>query len=102
LVNDSGGVPLVCVAVVLNRQLNAWSNGLITKNLLVSDIDPAERLIKAGGEDHGVIAALGKRGIEVANATRLVQDLRGGLQVKPELYATATTRESRQPHRSKR
>ncbi len=74
----------------------------MTNNLLVSDIDLAERLIKAGSQDDEIIAALGKRGIEVANATQLVQDLRGGLPVKPELYATATMREPRQSHRSKR
>ena len=74
----------------------------MTNNLLVSDIDLAERLLKAGSQDTQIIAALGKRGIEVANATQLVHDLRGGLRVKPELYATSTMRETRPPHRSKR
>ena len=74
----------------------------MTKNILVSDIDLAERLIKAGGQDDEIIAALGKRGIEGANATQLVHDLRCGLQVKPELFSTPTMMERRPSHRSNR
>jgi hypothetical protein len=73
----------------------------MTKDILLSDVDLAERLIKAGRPDDEIIATLLKRGIEAGKAAKLVLDLRQGVQVAPEVYATPVMRESRSSHGSR-
>ena len=75
----------------------------MTKEILQSDVDLAERLINAHSPDSETITALVNRGLELAKATRLVHDLRCGLPVKPErVAAEPVARKRRRSHRALR
>ncbi len=63
----------------------------MTNDILTSDIDLAWRLLRAGRPDKEIVAALARRGLETAKATRLVEDLRTGKPVKPELASVGRT-----------
>jgi hypothetical protein len=83
----------------------------MTHSILPSDIELAKRLLTASRPDSTIVAALVQRGVDSANATQLVTDLRSGRQVVPEIPAgleMASRRRSRsrrnanpsEPHQS--
>jgi hypothetical protein len=63
----------------------------MTHGIVQSDIEIAERLLEAGCEESGIIAWLCWRGVGTEQAARLVESLRKGELVTPELPLTPGT-----------
>jgi hypothetical protein len=59
----------------------------MTHDILQSDIDCAKRLIVANRPDQEVVLALARRGIESSKAAQVVDALRRGSAVEPEVQA---------------
>jgi hypothetical protein len=59
----------------------------MTGDVLRTDIEYAIRLLKANRSNQEAIAALGLRGVSAANAAQLVDDLRQGRRVTPEILS---------------
>ena len=57
----------------------------MTHDILQSDIDFGNKLIHEGLPDTEIVQALGRRGIERSKAARLVDDLRQGRRLQPEV-----------------
>ena len=72
-----------------------WFSSM-TKDILESDIDLVTQMIKA---DHGpaeIVEALLRRGVDPIKASQLVEALRSGKVVPPDLYATPVLKPPRQ------
>jgi hypothetical protein len=57
----------------------------MTHHILQSDIELARKLLAANRPEAEIVAALTRRGVEPAKATRLVEDLQCGRAVAPEI-----------------
>ena len=57
----------------------------MTRELLDSDVEFAQRLLAEGRLDGDIVAALGFRGIESSKAVKLVADLRSGRRIRPKM-----------------
>jgi hypothetical protein len=58
---------------------------VMTREILDSDVQFAQRLLGDGRLDEEIVAALGYRGIESGNAKKLLADLRSGRKIRPQM-----------------
>ena len=57
----------------------------MTREILDSDVEFAQRLLGEGRSDKEIAVALGLRGIEPAQAADLLTDLRKGRKIRPKM-----------------
>ena len=57
----------------------------MTREILDSDVEFAQRRMEAGRSDNELVTALGFRGIEPDRAAHVVKDLRSGKRIRPNM-----------------
>ena len=72
----------------------------MTREILDSDVEFAQRLIGEGRLDTEIVPALGLRGIESNNVTKLLADLRTGRRIRPKMILVPRKGSQRKPPES--
>jgi hypothetical protein len=76
------------------RLTNAGDQAM-THNILLADIDYARRQLKLNAAEAAIVAGLVTRGIEPAKAAQLVDDLRNGRKITPDVQLAFRSRRRR-------